>query len=534
MAQPFKKYFGIFLSIGYYLLVVFPLVVSAAQVTLQWHPNGETPDGYNLYQRLDSQSYDFHHPINDAPILDTKFTVSGLIEGRTYHFVIRAVAGDIESGNSNEATYTVPLSDPDSDNDGYPDSVDAFPHDHAEWQDTDGDGMGNRSDLDDDNDGMPDAWELHYGMDPLDSTDGVGDLDGDGISNAEEYANNTDPSVFPGNRSPAQPRLMEPVDGAVDVDLTPLLKTTAYHDPDGHAHNRTRYQIATSTDWESDLVFQGEFASHLTSLTLGDLILDPESTYFWRVKFYDEQNGQSEWSTASTFTTIDLHSAGMEDQDGDGILDTQEVTAEQIYPDFGDTADMVVVGTGDEINPQLAVLLSSSADLIMIRAADPNGVEVGSDANRPEVMTGVISFKLGLINGSSSASVTVNLSAPAPEGAVWYKYNIENGWAPYDGVSFSRDRKSVTIHLVDGGPGDDDGVRNGVIVDPSGLGYRAFDSGSSYGAQTDVSYGARGFAGVCLISAPLGEMPINSRHGQVALLLMIIGTVAMIKMNHRK
>jgi hypothetical protein len=48
--------------------------------------------------------------------------------------------------------YVGPLSDPgeegprDSDDDGYPDSEDAFPFDENEWEDTDGDGTGDNSD----------------------------------------------------------------------------------------------------------------------------------------------------------------------------------------------------------------------------------------------------------------------------------------------------------------------------------------------------------------------------------------------------
>ena len=48
---------------------------------------------------------------------------------------------------------------PDSDGDGVPDKVDAFPLDPNESVDTDGDGIGNNADLDDDNDLMPDSFE---------------------------------------------------------------------------------------------------------------------------------------------------------------------------------------------------------------------------------------------------------------------------------------------------------------------------------------------------------------------------------------
>jgi hypothetical protein len=48
-----------------------------------------------------------------------------------------------------------------------------------------------------DGDGLPDDWELHNGLDPGDPTDGFGDIDGDGISNADEFAQGSDPLLKP-------------------------------------------------------------------------------------------------------------------------------------------------------------------------------------------------------------------------------------------------------------------------------------------------------------------------------------------------
>ena len=42
---------------------------------------------------------------------------------------------------------------------------------------------------DSDSDGMPDAWEKRNGLNPLDPTDGNGDMDGDGYTNVEEFLN---------------------------------------------------------------------------------------------------------------------------------------------------------------------------------------------------------------------------------------------------------------------------------------------------------------------------------------------------------
>ena len=54
--------------------------------------------------------------------------------------------------------------------------------------DTDGDGTPNSVDEDDDNDGMPDDYETDNGLDPLDASDAQMDADSDGVSNVDEYS----------------------------------------------------------------------------------------------------------------------------------------------------------------------------------------------------------------------------------------------------------------------------------------------------------------------------------------------------------
>ncbi|WMN62104.1 thrombospondin type 3 repeat-containing protein (plasmid) [Pseudoalteromonas xiamenensis] len=77
--------------------------------------------------------------------------------------------------------------DNDDDNDGYPDIEDAFPLDINEWLDTDNDGLGNNADNDDDNDGVEDKLDLF----PLDSSEWL-DTDNDGIGNNTDTDDDND------------------------------------------------------------------------------------------------------------------------------------------------------------------------------------------------------------------------------------------------------------------------------------------------------------------------------------------------------
>lgn len=80
--------------------------------------------------------------------------------------------------------------DPDDDNDGVSDTLDAFPFDKSESVDTDGDNIGNNFDSDDDGDLVNDSRDAF----PLDPTEWV-DTDGDGIGNNKDDNDDNDPAL---------------------------------------------------------------------------------------------------------------------------------------------------------------------------------------------------------------------------------------------------------------------------------------------------------------------------------------------------
>jgi hypothetical protein len=404
----------------------------------------------------------------------------------------------------------------DSDGDGVPDCVDPFPNDKNEWMDSDGDGIGDNADLDDDNDGMPDAWEILHGLNPRNAADAAGDRDGDGLSNLEEYEQGRDPN----NKPPQKPVLLSPADGEQDVALTPKLETDAFQDQDpGDSHALTEWEIsAVEGDFsESALVFRLESGTYLTSFVVPEAILDLNRTYFWRVRFQDSKGEPSEWSEAASFVTVTVDE---NDQDGNGTPDEQEVDDRKL--------DLDADGIPDITEPDMAcvktalgnqkIALSGVTNVVSIdyvKSVDPADIP-GTGKKPHQFPWGVISFRVAVDHPGDTAKVIVYLPHPASPNARWYKYDVINGWQDYsDHVTFGGKRKSVILELTDGGDGDTDGVANGVIVDPSGVGEPAASVASSQGGGGGCFVGALGdaspAAGYVLLLLSLGTLVIVMR-----------------------
>lgn len=281
-----------------------------------------------------------------------------------------------------------------------------------------------------------------------------------------------------GNSPPTAPVPVSPADGAVDVSLTPVLMTQAFSDPDtGDTHAAAEWDLSSSPDFSSTVLYENT-ADRLTDMTVPAMALEPGRTYYWRVRFTDSSGQVSGWSDAVSFTTLnrndDINNNGIPDNLENSLVDlNQDGTADIHQTDVIKSLN-TVVGDG-----QMGVSAAGSdtvTQIVEINSIDPDDI---SEIIRPDDMTlGLFSCRMTVASAGDTAEVTFYLSTPAPAGARWYFHDSISGWTDFsDYAVFSADRRSVTVTLQDGGPGDSDGVANGIIVDPCGFGVASWIKG---------------------------------------------------------
>jgi hypothetical protein len=295
---------------------------------------------------------------------------------------------------------------------------------------------------------------------------------------------------------PEKPQLLSPSDGATDVSFTPTLTSSSFVDPAWcSTHWKTRWQISKQIDFSGLTLNANTKDIDLTSYHVDQLILEPNTNYYWRIRYWGTNGNKSEWSEVFSLTT----KADGSDGNGNGIPNAQEVdNADDINVDYifdnNQTNDLKSLKTvkGNSkicIHPQ-------DSQITLAEAIDDNSIH-DSDDKPSDLPRGLITFRLTVPYQGYRAMVKIHLSDPAPQNAKWVRYDEVTGWEDYsDHVSFNGTRDEVIIELKDGGYGDSDHAVNGVIVDPSGPGiFDSIPSVDSSGGQgcfiATAAYGSK-------------------------------------------
>ena len=483
------------------MLFLSPATIAhGLDLSFAWDANTE-PDlaGYRVFYRQEGQNYDYNNPAWQGT--ETTCTISGLDDNTTYYFVSRAYdTYDNESENSVELYYnpvtltSLSISGDDSVNENSNASYTAtaylqrweYPNvtNNANWSENSTYAVYQQQ-----------RRAHNFGSAQPDQTVTVQASYAYGGITETATKTVTIVDVPISNLPPDSPIIIYPENGQFEVEMPLDMTTEAFSDPDdGDTHLKTQWQISLDVSFSS-LVFDVTSNANLTSLIVPELVLNINTTYYWRVRFFDNYDEASQWSETYAFTTL---VASVDDTDENGIPDDQEVD---------DTVDLDQDGTPDIYQDDIKCIHTVAQDAQMgvkistnvvsiesIKSIDP--YDISETGNRPDEMPfDTISFKIRVVNAGDTARVIVYLSGEAPSGARWYKYDVINGWQDYsDHATLSGDRRSVTLELKDGGFGDGDGTENGIIIDPSGLGT------ASYSIPAATTSSESGGGGGCFIA----------------------------------
>jgi chitinase len=478
------------------VICFFPSVAFSYDISLSWDESSDDVDGYKVFMRVQGQSYDYNAPVfqGDAG----SCTITGLNLDVQYFFVARSYRdidnGSIDSENSNEISYSKstpapvvdtsvdePVQDPDPVVNPVTETVEDSSND----------------DIAQDSDPV---------VNPIPET--ITDMEDTVEESIQDVITETntsdDGSMVLKNISSYQPFLVSPEKGSTQASVTPTLVTLAYSvSAQNNIHSQTEWQISRDMDFRS-MVFQKKSSSSLTELNVPQLILDENATYFWRVRFFDNTNTASEWSDSREFTTG--IGTDTEDRDQDGVPDDLKVDA-QVDLDLNGIPDIhqddIKCMSTSMGSSQVGVGIESGEGTVeMIQSIDWD--LIGDSKNRPKKMPmNLIGFRL-LVETGAEVEVVIYFSERLPNNAKWFKHDIQDGWqdiSEHTVFTHTKDgRTKVTFTLKDGGFGDEDGVANGVIVDPSGPEFSSFEETvtDTVGTSDNVS-SESGSGGGCFI-----------------------------------
>nr|NIQ38343.1 hypothetical protein [Pseudomonadota bacterium] len=192
---------------------------------------------------------------------------------------------------------------------------------------------------------------------------------------------------------------------------------------------------------------------------------------------------------------------------GGGVLTFRLTVTDHAGLKGSDLVSVIVGDNGIKNFPENVITIKSPTDKDMgieeegggnitkLNVVAPSSVPDG-DGRPEDLIYGLVDMEIKVYAPGDEARVSFYLSTPAPDGYGWYKYSPNDGWRDFSAnAAFNSARDKVTLTVVDGGAGDDDGVANGVIVDPSGLGSVSTSSG---GGETTAIRSSSGSSG-CFI-----------------------------------
>jgi subtilase family serine protease len=271
----------------------------------------------------------------------------------------------------------------------------------------------------------------------------------DKVGNVESSPEQPDVVVtLDSNLPPEAPVLISP-----ENDDTTLLKTGDFIDSDQSSHKSTRWQISKTHDF-SMMVLDIESQMFLTELPVPFGVLSSQERYYWRACHIDSYSSVSDWSDIDAFTSTEINLPVITDS----TIDLDQNGASDISQ-----TNMALI----QIDSKYMSVKSQTNDVSIVTASSIENAFGNLPADMPY---GLISFRATCPVGAE-IDVQIYFSESLPLNASWFKFDYNNGFIDYSThTEKNLPGHTIKVTIIDGGFGDADGVANGVIVDPGGIG----------------------------------------------------------------
>jgi len=230
----------------------------------------------------------------------------------------------------------------------------------------------------------------------------------------------------------------------------------------------------------------------------GSASSDPDdsiSSYLWTQTGGPTVTLSDPTEVSPTFVTVPVNEDGttltfeltVRDSGGLESSDTVSITIQ----DNGITAfEENVLPTTSSGGDPIGVAEDSGGNYVTFYTIDTS--TLSDDTNRPETLLyDLVDMKVKVHKAGSTATVKIHFTDPLPEDHKLFHYSrATKSWTDYSNyATFNERRNVVTITMVDGGVGDDDGASDGMIVDPFAVGV---DSSASIPAAGGSGSGVGG------------------------------------------
>ncbi len=238
----------------------------------------------------------------------------------------------------------------------------------------------------------------------------------------------------------------------------------------------------TSTQWriyreaDSLCVFNATVTPATNQIQIPRLVLEKDIPYIYTARYIGVSDQTLEWTPKQNFIDTTIMA---EDANTDGIPDEQEPDSQADTDDDG-TPDILQnnmfslkSASGEE---HIGLSLEKGHNVVSIEAVeaiDLSELPIPEDISvAPEMPLGLINIRLLVKVPGDQAKITIHLPSPEDKaigwGYFWYRYDAIHGWKDATESISSEGTETKLLKITDGGEGDVDGVKNGIIVTQSG------------------------------------------------------------------